>query len=154
MRRFKSMRSALIAEFIEKYPTFVEWARQEHNGTFDASLYDVKKAEAAFYFRTEPIPVPDSSHFETTVTSLLGVDAESVDQRVREARLRAEREPRHERNHGDCEHDWNEPLGHAIGDATEIAVQRLLPGVVEATAHVEPYGIADARLDDAVAEKS
>ncbi len=42
-------------------------------------------------------------------------------------------------------------VGHAIGDATEIAVQRLLPGVVEATAHVEPYGIADARLDDAVA---
>ena len=92
MRRFKSMRSALIAEFIEKYPTFVEWARQEHNGTFDASLYDVKKAEAAFYFRTEPIPVPDSSHFETTVTSLLGVDAESVDQRVRDAGVEAQQE--------------------------------------------------------------
>ena len=43
-------------------------------------------------------------------------------------------------------------VGHAIGDATEVAVQKLLPGTVEATAHVEPFGIADARLDDAVAE--
>jgi cation diffusion facilitator family transporter len=43
--------------------------------------------------------------------------------------------------------------GHAIGDATEVAVQRLLPGLVEATAHIEPHGIDDARLDDAVAQK-
>ena len=45
-------------------------------------------------------------------------------------------------------------VGHAIGDATEDAVRRLLPGKVEATAHVEPHGIADERLDDAVAGKS
>jgi ferrous-iron efflux pump FieF len=43
--------------------------------------------------------------------------------------------------------------GHAIGDATETAVQSLLPGVVEATAHIEPHGIDDPRLDDAVAGK-
>ncbi len=43
-------------------------------------------------------------------------------------------------------------VGHAIGDATEVAVQNILPGKVEATAHLEPYGIADARLDDAVSE--
>ncbi|HZZ61426.1 MAG TPA: cation diffusion facilitator family transporter [Roseiarcus sp.] len=44
-------------------------------------------------------------------------------------------------------------IGHAIGDATEVAVQNLLPGTVEATAHVEPHGIDDPRLDDAVAQK-
>src|SRR5208283_5393889 len=44
-------------------------------------------------------------------------------------------------------------VGHAIGDATELAVQGLLPGTVEATAHVEPHGIADPRLDDAVAQE-
>ena len=43
--------------------------------------------------------------------------------------------------------------GHAIGDATEAAVQNLLPGTVEATAHVEPHGIDDERLDDAVGRK-
>ena len=44
--------------------------------------------------------------------------------------------------------------GHAIGDATEAAIRELLPGVVEATAHLEPYGIDDRRLDDAVARRS
>jgi ferrous-iron efflux pump FieF len=42
--------------------------------------------------------------------------------------------------------------GHAIGDATETAVQQLLPGTVEATAHIEPHGIDDPRLDDAVSQ--
>ena len=45
-------------------------------------------------------------------------------------------------------------VGHAIGDATELAVQTLLPGTIEVTAHLEPYGIEDARLDDAVAQKT
>ena len=44
--------------------------------------------------------------------------------------------------------------GHAIGDASESAVQKLLPGAVEATAHVEPFGIRDARLDDVVHAES
>jgi cation diffusion facilitator family transporter len=44
--------------------------------------------------------------------------------------------------------------GHAIGDATESAVERLLPGIVEVTAHVEPVGIDDDRLDDRVREPS
>lgn len=43
--------------------------------------------------------------------------------------------------------------GHAIGDATETAIQDLLPGMVEATAHIEPHGIDDERLDDAVAKQ-
>jgi cation diffusion facilitator family transporter len=45
-------------------------------------------------------------------------------------------------------------ISHAIGDATETAVQKLLPGTIEVTAHVEPYGIADNRLDDAVRRES
>ena len=44
--------------------------------------------------------------------------------------------------------------GHAIGDATEVAVRKLLPGTVEAAAHIEPHGIEDRRLDDAVARRS
>jgi cation diffusion facilitator family transporter len=40
--------------------------------------------------------------------------------------------------------------GHAIGDLTEAAVAKLLAGVVEATAHVEPFGINDERLDERV----
>lgn len=42
--------------------------------------------------------------------------------------------------------------GHAISDATETAIQNLLPGTIEATAHIEPHGIDDDRLDEAVAK--
>jgi divalent metal cation (Fe/Co/Zn/Cd) transporter len=38
--------------------------------------------------------------------------------------------------------------GHAIGDATERAVENLLPGTVETMAHITPFGIDDERLDE------
>lgn len=40
--------------------------------------------------------------------------------------------------------------GHEIGDAVETAVVKLLPGTVEVTGHLEPFGIDDDRLDDRV----
>jgi cation diffusion facilitator family transporter len=40
--------------------------------------------------------------------------------------------------------------GHAIGDATERVVENLLPGTVDATAHLEPFGIDDERLDERI----
>lgn len=40
--------------------------------------------------------------------------------------------------------------GHAIGDATESAIRALLPGTVEVTAHLEPYGIDDEKLDNLI----
>ena len=41
--------------------------------------------------------------------------------------------------------------GHAVGDAAEASVERLFPTTVEVTAHLEPAGIVDDRLDDRVA---
>jgi ferrous-iron efflux pump FieF len=40
--------------------------------------------------------------------------------------------------------------GHAIGTATERAVENLLSGTVDATAHLEPFGIDDERLDEQI----
>jgi ferrous-iron efflux pump FieF len=40
--------------------------------------------------------------------------------------------------------------GHAVGDATEVTVERLFPSIVEVTAHLEPAGIKDERLDNRV----
>ncbi len=40
--------------------------------------------------------------------------------------------------------------GHEIGDLAERAVAELLPGTVEVTAHLEPVGIEDDRLDSRV----
>jgi len=42
--------------------------------------------------------------------------------------------------------------GHAIGDAAEAAVENLLAGTVDVTAHLEPFGINDEWLDDRVNE--
>lgn len=93
MREFKGKREVLINLFAGHYPEFIEWAKVEHNGTFDAAEYPpISEVLEKFYFKTEPIPVPDSCHFESTVTSLLGVDAESVTQRVRDASLEAQKE--------------------------------------------------------------
>lgn len=92
MLEFKSKREILVAEFRDHFPEFIEWARVEHNGTFDPTLYDLETAMSKFYFKTEPIPVPDSCHFEATVTQLLGVDAQSVTQRVKDAAIEAQRE--------------------------------------------------------------
>ena len=41
--------------------------------------------------------------------------------------------------------------GHSVGDAAEASVKRLFPSTVEVTAHLEPAGIEDERLDDRVA---
>jgi cation diffusion facilitator family transporter len=41
--------------------------------------------------------------------------------------------------------------GHTVGDAAEAAVRRLFSSIVEVTAHLEPAGIEDERLDDRVA---
>lgn len=43
--------------------------------------------------------------------------------------------------------------GHRIVDAAEAAVAALLPGTVEVTGHLEPFGIKDDRLDDRVRRK-
>lgn len=44
--------------------------------------------------------------------------------------------------------------GHKIADATEAAVENLLPGIVEVTAHLEPLGVDDERLDERVRHAS
>jgi divalent metal cation (Fe/Co/Zn/Cd) transporter len=44
--------------------------------------------------------------------------------------------------------------GHTIGDLAEAAVVNLLPGTVDVTAHLEPLGIDDERLDEQVNEIS
>ena len=37
--------------------------------------------------------------------------------------------------------------GHQIGDTAEVAIRALVGGTVEVTAHLEPAGIEDDRLD-------
>jgi hypothetical protein len=94
MRQFRSQFENLSrTHFRERYPEMVEWAKAEHNGTFDQNDYPpVDEVMEAFYFRQEPVPVPDASHFEGVVKSLLGLDADSVNLRVQDAMVEAQRE--------------------------------------------------------------
>ena len=55
--------------------------------------------------------------------------------------------------HLEVDGDLSVARGHAIGDATEILVESLLPNTVEVTAHLEPFGIDDDRLDERVTRR-
>jgi hypothetical protein len=94
MRQFAGERAHLVeSHFLAKYDQWVDWARVQHNGTFDASLYPGAEAlREKFSFRAEPTPVPGSEQFSAAVASLLGTDVEGVNQRVAEATLDAQRE--------------------------------------------------------------
>src|SRR6516162_1992554 len=74
------------SHFKARYPEMIEWAKKEHNGTFDATDYpEIDVVMEAFYFRIEPLPVPDAGHFKETIKSLLGVSCEQVNYRVQDA---------------------------------------------------------------------
>ena len=85
--------AAVNSHFRANYPDFVAWARAKHNGTFNADDYpDVEELVKEFYFKTVPLPVPDASHYQTTIASLLGTDTESVNVRVQDAMQEGMRE--------------------------------------------------------------
>ena len=109
-------------EFLKDPEKWIQWAIASHNGTFDPEQYpgchkvsysatprsvtarllghdyefDAEEFRAVmrekFSFRCEPIPVPDAAHFEGTLSSLLGVDAEGVNVRVQDAMQEGMRE--------------------------------------------------------------
>lgn len=109
MRQFSGELAKLADDFLQDPQKYVDWAMLQHNGTFDPKNYpgctrlqsgevvlDVGKFREVMrkriYLRTEPLPVPDSEQFSAGVMSLLGVDAQSVDLRVRDAGKEAQRE--------------------------------------------------------------
>lgn len=110
MRQFKGEIDNLVdSTFLADPEKWIRWAQAEHNGTFNPQNYPgcswgaggsvdfdpgVFRGEmrSKFYFRSEPLPVPDAEHFASTVSSLLGSDLESVNLRVKDAALEAQRE--------------------------------------------------------------
>jgi len=109
MQDFAAKRKALVeSDFLSDPQKWIDWAVKNHNGTFDPSMYpgcsrengavklDAEAFRTAmreeFRFETQPLPVPDAAHFESTVSDLLGVDTQSVNQRVRDAQKEAQSE--------------------------------------------------------------
>lgn len=94
MRDFRAKRQNLIENhFIAKLDEWIDWAKNEHNGTFNPEDYpSADEFRQRFYFQTEPLPVPNSAHFMGTLSTLLGTDAQSVDIRIADAEQEARRE--------------------------------------------------------------
>ena len=55
--------------------------------------------------------------------------------------------------HLEVDGDLTVTHAHAISDAVEAAVAALFPTSAEIVVHIEPAGIADRRLDDAVRDE-
>lgn len=109
MRQFRGEIEHLVeSKFLANPQQWIDWAVQQHNGTFDPSNYPGcskiagevvldeavfrEKMRKKFFLRTEPLPVPEAKHFTDTVAGLLGTDAESVNLRVQDAAVEAQRE--------------------------------------------------------------
>lgn len=93
MRDFRAQFKNLAESvFRSRYDEIVEWAKNEHNGSFKPEDYPpVEELMEKFKFQTMPVPVPDASHFAETMKSLLGVDAEGVNLQVQDAMVEAQR---------------------------------------------------------------
>lgn len=109
MRQFQGELEKLVQDFTANPRRWIDWGIQEHNGTFNPKNYpgctrdaagvvqlDEEKFRAVMSrkiaIKTEPLPVPASEQFSSSITELLGVDAESVNVRVRDAGIEAQRE--------------------------------------------------------------
>jgi len=82
----------LKAAFEAGFSGFVDWAKAQQNGNFDASCYDQAETMQKFAFGVAFRPVPASTQYEATLASLLGADAQAVDSYVAEAALAAQRD--------------------------------------------------------------
>jgi hypothetical protein len=109
IRNFSARLAVAVEDWVKDPQKYIDWARAEHNGTFNAKNYPGceqlssgeiyldaevfrKKMRSKFRIACEPLPVPASSHFEDEIAVLLGSDAESVDMRVRDAGVEAQKE--------------------------------------------------------------
>lgn len=110
MRVFKNEVDHLVeSTFLHDPQKWIDWAVNEHNGTFEPKNYpgcvrdeagtvtlDIDKfrdvMRKKFYVRSEVMPVPNAEGFTQSLSELLGTDAHSVDLRVADAEKEAQRE--------------------------------------------------------------
>ncbi len=129
------------------------WTRADPAFALVISAYMLRNAyaiarEALEQLLDQELPAQDRRRIKDAVCACVGV------RDIHDLRTRFSGDRTFVEYHLEVDPGLTVEIGHAIGDATETAVQNLLPGTVEATAHIEPHGIEDERLDDAVAQKS
>jgi hypothetical protein len=84
---YKARFEELVTKFGENYQSFVDWAKEKHNGSFDPSEYPGAEIEKQkFYFRINTVPIPSGADFRIQMeTDALKEMVASVDERVKQA---------------------------------------------------------------------
>lgn len=90
MRERKAQMAKAQEDFIAALPEMREWAKKEHNGSFDSSLYEEERVRSKFRFDIILMPIPSSSHWVGQLRNLVGTDVEGVDELVEQGMIEAE----------------------------------------------------------------
>jgi ferrous-iron efflux pump FieF len=122
------------------------WTRADPAFALAISLYMIWSAygiaqQVLTQLLDRELPAPERQRIKTIV-----LDCEGV-RDVHDLRTRYAGDRTFVEFHLEVDGDLSVDRGHEIGDLVERAVAKLLPGTVEVTAHLEPVGIDDDRLD-------
>ncbi|MFL9900293.1 cation diffusion facilitator family transporter [Paraburkholderia fungorum] len=137
--------AVLIALLLEQ---FLGWSRADAIGALAISVYMLWNARgmavhALFQLLDRELDEADRARIEAAVLACDGV------QGIHDIRTRDSGDRIFVEFHVEVDGALSVEEGHAISDNAEKAVQRLFPST-DATAHLEPAGIKDERLDDLV----
>lgn len=137
--------AVLIALLLDR---FLGWSRADAIGALAISVYMLWNARgmtvhALFQLLDRELDDADRARIQGAVLACDGV------QGIHDIRTRDSGDRIFVEFHVEVDGALTVEEGHAIGDNAEKAVQRLFPST-DATAHLEPAGIKDERLDDLV----
>jgi ferrous-iron efflux pump FieF len=138
--------AVLVAFAVTK---FTGWQRADPTFALLISGYMVWNArlvamEALTQLLDQELPPEERQRIKDTVLGCPGV------RNIHDLRTRFAGDRIFVEFHVEVDGDLTVDRGHEIGDAAETAVAGLLPGIVEVTGHLEPFGIEDDRLDNRV----
>jgi cation diffusion facilitator family transporter len=137
--------AVLIALLLEH---FLDWTRADAIGALAISVYMLwnargMAAHALIQLLDRELDAPERARIEAAVRNCDGV------QSVHDIRTRDGGDRVFVEFHVEVDASLTVEEGHTIGDNAEKAVQRLFQ-TADVTAHLEPAGIDDERLDDLV----
>ena len=141
MRDWKAQFEAARDTFLSRLPDMIDWAKVEHNGSFDPSLYEEDDLRSRFSFDINFFPVPASDHFVGTIKNLLGQDVAAVDSIVVQAMAKAE-EDLWERLSGKLVNITSILAKKDAGDRTRIT-DSLLGNVLEISRMIPALNVND-----------
>ncbi|GAB2941314.1 cation diffusion facilitator family transporter [Hafnia psychrotolerans] len=135
--------AVLVALLLESH---LSWTRSDSIGALLISLYMIWNArsmvgDALKQLLDRELDIEDRKRIKNAVLSVKGVSG------VHDIRTRNGGDRVFVEFHVEVDGNLSVDVGHDIGDAAEVAVSQLF-SAADVTAHLEPAGIDDDRLDD------